>query len=146
MRITLLLPCLICWFWSWHVHSLNERHRQEIAQLRHECAGWIQAKDSVCLSEHNIPAHMSAMLTGVPDSAMILHTARSESGNFSSRVAVECNNVFGLRHDSGYLRFSSWEGSFRWFMEKIYSRKRSGEDYRSFMARVQYGSNLAYLR
>lgn len=120
--------------------------RQQLAQQAAYYEAWIAYKDSVCLSRHEIGEQMAGSLTGCKDSAMILLTARAESGNFGSRVCQERNNVFGLRHDSGYIAFDHWADSYQWFMDKIYARKRSGETYREFMARVQYGSDLAYLK
>ena len=89
---------------------------------------------------HDIDIQLQALLTGCPDSAMIYHTAVSESGNFHSNQFQRNRNLFGFHNGQDYLKFNHWKESFDYFMNKFYCDIRHGESYCAFLRRKKFGT------
>lgn len=69
-----------------------------------------------------------------------------ETGNFTSRICRERNNLFGLynsrKHE--YYKFSHWTESVVAYKEWIQRRYRDGEDYYDFLNRISYAEDRSY--
>lgn len=68
------------------------------------------------------------------------------TGNFSSHVCKEYNNLFGL-YDSksrDYYRFASWEDSVVGYKRMIQYRYRGG-NYLHFLKRIGYAEDPRYI-
>ena len=77
---------------------------------------------------------------------IILAQARLETGNFSSRICREYNNLFGLFNSEkgDYYRFTSWQESVFFYKIKIQSRYTGG-DYYKFLSDIGYAEDTSYV-
>lgn len=82
---------------------------------------------------------------GVKYPRIVLAQALLETGNFTSRLCRDQNNLFGLRHSKGYYRFNHWEESVIAYRDKVQYKHRDGEGYYSFLRRINYASAKDYI-
>lgn len=83
---------------------------------------------------------------GLSNKLFVLAQAVLETGNFSSHVCKEYNNLFGL-YDSkrrDYYRFASWEDSVVGYKRMIQYRYRGG-NYLQFLKRIGYAEDPRYV-
>lgn len=83
---------------------------------------------------------------GLSNKLFVLAQAVLETGNFSSRVCREDNNLFGL-YDSQhkeYFRFARWEDSVVGYGRMIQNRYRGG-NYLDFLRRIGYAEDPQYI-
>ena len=83
---------------------------------------------------------------GLSNKLFVLAQAVLETGNFSSHVCKEYNNLFGL-YDSkrrDYFRFASWEDSVVGYKRMIQYRYRGG-NYLHFLKRIGYAEDPRYI-
>lgn len=83
---------------------------------------------------------------GLSNKLFVLAQAVLETGNFSSHVCKEYNNLFGL-YDSksrDYYRFASWEDSVVGYKRMIQYRYRGG-NYLHFLKRIGYAEDPRYI-
>ena len=69
-----------------------------------------------------------------------------ETGYFTSRVCLECNNLFGLRRpsDGSYYEFDRWEESVKAYKDYV-QYKYKGGDYLLFLKRIGYAEDPDYI-
>ena len=82
---------------------------------------------------------------GLSNKLFVLAQAMLETGNFSSRVCKEYNNLFGL-YDSknrDYYRFERWEDSVVGYGKMIQYRYKGG-NYLIFLKRIGYAEDSQY--
>ena len=83
---------------------------------------------------------------GLSNKLFVLAQAMLETGNFSSRVCKEYNNLFGL-YDSknrDYYRFERWEDSVVGYGKMIQYRYKGG-NYLNFLKRIGYAEDTRYI-
>lgn len=83
---------------------------------------------------------------GLSNKLFVLAQAMLETGNFSSRVCKEYNNLFGL-YDSknrDYYRFERWEDSVVGYGKMIQYRYKGG-NYLHFLKRIGYAEDPRYI-
>ena len=83
---------------------------------------------------------------GLSNKLFVLAQAMLETGNFSSRVCKEYNNLFGL-YDSknrDYYRFERWEDSVVGYGKMIQYRYKGG-NYLNFLKRIGYAEDHRYI-
>ena len=83
---------------------------------------------------------------GLSNKLFVLAQAMLETGNFSSRVCKEYNNLFGL-YDSknrDYYRFERWEDSVVGYGKMIQYRYKGG-NYLNFLKRIGYAEDPRYI-
>ena len=83
---------------------------------------------------------------GLSNKLFVLAQAVLETGNFSSRVCKEYNNLFGL-YDSknrDYYRFARWEDSVIGYKRMIQYRYKGG-NYLQFLKRIGYAEDPRYI-
>ena len=83
---------------------------------------------------------------GLTNKLFVLAQALLETGNFSSRVCREYNNLFGL-YDSknrDYYRFERWEDSVVGYGKMIQYRYKGG-NYLHFLKRIGYAEDPRYI-
>lgn len=77
---------------------------------------------------------------------IVLAQALLESGNFSSRLAREQNNLFGLRLRNGsYASFDHWSESVTAYRDWVQYKHRPKEDYYVFLSRIRYATMKGYI-
>ena len=83
---------------------------------------------------------------GLSNKLFVLAQAMLETGNFSSRICKEYNNLFGL-YDSknrDYYRFERWEDSVVGYGKMIQYRYKGG-NYLNFLKRIGYAEDTRYI-
>lgn len=83
---------------------------------------------------------------GLSNKLFVLAQAVLETGNFSSRICREYNNLFGL-YDSknrDYYRFERWEDSVVGYGKMIQYRYKGG-NYLHFLKRIGYAEDPRYI-
>lgn len=83
---------------------------------------------------------------GLSNKLFVLAQAVLETGNFSSRVCKENNNLFGL-YDSKhkeYFRFARWEDSVVGYGRMVQHRYKGG-NYLDFLRRIGYAEDPKYI-
>lgn len=102
----------------------------------------ISDKESLC--DENLI--ITLKYYGLDNTDIILAQAKLETGNYSSRICREYNNIFGLydskNHD--YYRFTSWKECVLFYKLKIYSRYDRKSDYLSFLDNIGYAEDMDY--
>lgn len=84
---------------------------------------------------------------GLSNKLFVLAQAVLETGNFSSRVCKEYNNLFGL-YDSknrDYYRFERWEDSVVVGYGKMIQYRYNGGNYLHFLKRIGYAEDPRYI-
>ena len=83
---------------------------------------------------------------GIKYPKIVLAQAILETGRFRSRVCNENNNLFGLRHSTGYYVFDHWEESVIAYKNKVQYKHRDNENYYAFLKRIGYSTSKDYVR
>ena len=83
---------------------------------------------------------------GITNQRYVVAQALLETGYFTSRVCLECNNLFGLRRpsDGSYYEFDRWEESVKAFKDYV-QYKYKGGDYLLFLKRIGYAEDPDYI-
>lgn len=78
---------------------------------------------------------------------IVIAQALLETGYFTSRVCLECNNLFGLRRPSTgeYYEFDGWEKSVKAYRDYV-QYKYKGGDYYQFLSRIGYAEDKDYIQ
>lgn len=74
---------------------------------------------------------------------IVLRQVKLETGNLQSSLAIDKNNLFGFRTKS-YMKFSSWQESI-YYYKKWQDRKYKGGDYYTFLKKIGYAEDMAYI-
>ena len=82
---------------------------------------------------------------GVPHADIVLAQARHETGNFTSRLCRVNHNLFGIKHNGKYAKYSNWKASIKDYKKRISSRYTGG-DYYVFLRRIGYANDPNYTR
>lgn len=85
---------------------------------------------------------------GVVEPEIVLAQAKLETGNYTSDVFIENNNLFGLydSNNSEYYKFNSWEESVKAYKDLIQSKLQKNEDYYQFLVRIGYAEDPKYIK
>jgi len=96
------------------------------------------------LNIQNLVAEMDKC--GITNQRYVVAQALLETGYFTSRVCLECNNLFGLRRpsDGSYYEFDNWEESVKAY-KKYVQYKYKGGDYLLFLKRIGYAEDPDYI-
>ena len=83
---------------------------------------------------------------GITNQRYVVAQALLETGYFTSRVCLECNNLFGLRRpsDGSYYEFDRWEESVKAYKDYV-QYKYKGGDYLLFLKRIGYAKDPDYI-
>ena len=83
---------------------------------------------------------------GITNQRYVVAQALLETGYFTSRVCLECNNLFGLRRpsDGNYYEFDRWEESVKAYKDYV-QYKYKGGDYLLFLKRIGYAEDPDYI-
>ncbi len=82
---------------------------------------------------------------GISHPRIVIAQALLETGYFTSRVCLECNNLFGLRRkDGSYYEFNSWEESVKAYKDYV-QYKYKGGSYLNFLRVIGYAEDPNYV-
>lgn len=96
----------------------------------------------------SMPNLIDVMLeVGVKEPFYVLAQAILETGNFTSNVCCNYNNLFGLfdSRTGDYYRFERWEDSVVGYMKFIQYRYKGG-NYLKFLDKIGYAEDPHYIR
>ena len=87
-------------------------------------------------------------LHGIIEPEIVIAQAKLETGNYSSDVFYENNNLFGLYNSNKkeYYKFNSWQESVLAYKDLIQSKLNDGEDYYVFLKRIGYAKDKNYIK
>ena len=74
---------------------------------------------------------------------IVLAQAKLESGNYTSSVCKNNNNLFGLMKGDKYHHFSHWKQSITFYKEHIQNRYKGG-NYYAFLNDIGYAKDPSY--
>ncbi len=96
------------------------------------------------LNIQNLVAEMDKC--GITNQRYVVAQALLETGYFTSRVCLECNNLFGLRRpsDGSYYEFDRWEESVKAYKDYV-QYKYKGGDYLLFLKKIGYAEDPDYI-
>lgn len=86
------------------------------------------------------------LMEGIEEPDIVYAIAKLETGNFTSRICVEDNNLFGL-YDSAnkcYYKFDDWRDSVKAYKELVESKYKGG-DYYKFLKNLPYSEDADYI-
>ena len=82
---------------------------------------------------------------GISHQRIVIAQALLETGYFTSRVCLECNNLFGLRRkDGSYYEFNNWEESVKAYKDYV-QYKYKGGSYLNFLKVIGYAEDPNYV-
>lgn len=119
--------------------SANGRTQTEVGKV--ESA--VEQFDSLPLTKDNVFFVIKAL--GLHHEDIVMSQAILETGHFKSPLAKK-GNLFGLRGRKGYYHYRHWSESVIAYRDKIQSRYRNGEDYYSFLKRINYCTSSNYIQ
>ena len=134
MRI--LMTSLFLFFFNYNTPVLETgdmiRTEEDIAAMNYE------------LNRENILKIMEYY--GLSNTDIVMAQARLETGNFTSRICKEYNNLFGLYDcsENDYYKFTSWKECILFYKIKIQSRYKGG-DYMKFLEDISYAEDKEYV-
>ena len=81
---------------------------------------------------------------GLSHPRIVIAQALLETGYFTSRLCLECNNLFGLRRkDGSYYQFDNWEESVKAYKNYV-QYKYKGGSYLNFLRVLGYAEDPDY--
>lgn len=81
---------------------------------------------------------------GLPHPHIVLAQARLETGNFRSERCRRDKNLFGIKHNGKYAKYSHWRESVADYKKRISARYKGG-DYYQFLTRIGYAADRQYV-
>lgn len=81
---------------------------------------------------------------GLPHPHIVLAQARLETGNFRSDRCKRDKNLFGIKHNGKYAKYSTWQASVADYKKRISARYKGG-DYYQFLQRIGYAADRQYV-
>jgi flagellum-specific peptidoglycan hydrolase FlgJ len=81
----------------------------------------------------------------IPHANIVLAQSRLETGNYTSKVCKNKNNLFGIRKGNKYKSYNSWKESISDYKRLISSRYKNG-DYYQFLERIKYAEDKMYIQ
>lgn len=82
----------------------------------------------------------------VKEPHIVLAQAKIETGNYTSRLCRQGNNLFGIKLKGRYAHFKSVDECIDRYLDKIQYKYREGhETYYAFLKRIKYATNPNYI-
>lgn len=83
---------------------------------------------------------------GIAHPKIVLAQAKLETGNYTSKVCLTHNNLFGLRRpDGSYYRFKHWKESVKAYRDFVQYKYKSSNNYYQFLVDIGYAEDKAYI-
>jgi len=100
---------------------------------------------SVCFSQTKQEVLKELYKQNIPCAEIVLAQARLESGNFKSDFYLKTNNLFGIKKNGKYVKYRTWKHSILDYKRCISNRYTGGNYYR-FLRRINYASDVDYIK
>lgn len=95
------------------------------------------------LTKENLKKELAKQ--GIPHADIVFNQAMLETGNLTSKLCRNHNNLFGIRHGKPYAHYNNWIESVSDYKKRISSRYKGG-DYYQFLERIKYAVAGTYVR
>lgn len=102
-------------------------------------------KDSVnvTLTDDSLLEELQARNIAHPK--IVLAQAKLETGNYTSKVCLTHNNLFGLRKaDGSYYKFNHWKESVQAYKDYIQYKYKPPSNYYKFLEDIGYAEDKSY--
>lgn len=84
---------------------------------------------------------------GIAHPKIVLAQAKLETGNYTSKVCMTHNNLFGLRKpDGSYYKFKHWKESVEAYRDFVQYKYRPPNNYYQFLSDIGYAEDKAYIK
>ena len=84
---------------------------------------------------------------GIVHPKIVLAQAKLETGNYTSKVCMTHNNLFGLRKpDGSYYKFKHWKESVEAYRDFVQYKYRPPNNYYQFLSDIGYAEDKAYIK
>lgn len=105
----------------------------------------VDKSDKVSLNDKSLLNELKTK--GIAHPKIVLAQAKLETGNYTSRVCLTYNNLFGLRKpDGSYYRFNHWRESVKAYKNYVQYKYQPPNDYYQFLTDIGYAEDGAYIR
>ena len=109
----------------------------------------IVSKDTLYVYQTIVPLNKGNVLAElkkqqVPHANIVLAQSILETGNYTSKVCKNKNNLFGIRKGNKYKSYNTWKESVSDYKCLISSRYKGG-DYYEFLKRIRYAEDSEYI-
>lgn len=102
-------------------------------------------KDSVNIALNDDSLLKELHIRGVAHPKIVLAQAKLETGNYTSKVCLTHNNLFGLRKSDGsYYKFNHWKESVQAYKDYVQYKYQSPNDYYQFLENIGYAEDKSY--
>lgn len=136
---TALLACFVCGYFTskWDLTASLDEEKAKVK------ISVVYMDTCAHISYDKLSAYIRLKEIKYPE--IVIKQALLESGSFTSNVFNTCNNLFGFRTASGYLKFRNWRGSVDYYAD-WQNRKYKKGNYYDFLRRVGYAEDSTYVQ
>lgn len=136
--LTIILCLILTSFGNGRVHKEKHQHARKLVDT-----SFLNSKE---LNDSIL--YLALVHYDIKYPKIVLAQAKLETGNYTSHLCKNGNNLFGLYNSSkrSYHKFSHWNKSIQAYKSMIEYRLRDGEDYYSFLKRIKYASSSDYIK
>lgn len=100
--------------------------------------------NKVTLNDKSLLNELKA--NGIAHPKIVLAQAKLETGNYTSKVCLTHNNLFGLRKSDGsYYKFNHWKESVKAYKDFVQYKYQPPNNYYQFLADIGYAEDGAYI-
>lgn len=104
----------------------------------------VKDSDKVSLNDKTLYKELKAK--GIAHPKIVLAQAKLETGNYTSKVYLTHNNLFGLRKSNGsYYKFNHWTESVKAYKDYVQYKYQSSKDYYQFLKDIGYAEDKLYI-
>lgn len=102
-------------------------------------------KDSVNISLNDDSLLEELQARNIAHPKIVLAQAKLETGNYTSKVCLTHNNLFGLRKaDGSYYKFNHWKESVQAYKDYIQYKYQPPSNYYKFLEDIGYAEDKSY--
>lgn len=97
----------------------------------------------VPLNEGNVLAELKRQ--NIPHSKIVLAQSKLETGNYTSKLCRNKNNLFGIRKGNKYKEYNTWKECISDY-KKLFSNRYKGGDYYEYLLKIGYAEDPMYIQ
>jgi peptidase, M23 family len=102
-------------------------------------------KDSVNIALNDDSLLEELQARNIAHPKIVLAQAKLETGNYTSKVCLTHNNLFGLRKaDGSYYKFNHWKESVQAYKDYIQYKYQPPSNYYKFLEDIGYAEDKSY--
>lgn len=102
-------------------------------------------KDSVNIALNDDSLLKELQARNIAHPKIVLAQAKLETGNYTSKVCLTHNNLFGLRKaDGSYYKFNHWKESVQAYKDYVQYKYQPPSNYYKFLEDIGYAEDKSY--